>query len=123
MGLIAEFRARARHVIGPVLGFCAAGYFAYHVVHGDRGLIAWIDLQRKVEAMRAALARIEAERQTLENRVQLLHPQSLDPDLLEERARVMLNYGYPDDIVILDPRKRAGGHEPERGGGQNDQPR
>ncbi len=122
MGLIAEFRARARHVIGPVLGFCAAGYFAYHVVHGDRGLIAWVELQRKVEAMRAALTRIEAERQTLENRVQLLHPHSLDPDMLEERARAMLNYGYPDDIVILHARKRAG-DEPGKRGGQNDQPR
>jgi cell division protein FtsB len=122
MGLIAEFRARARHVIGPVLGFCAAGYFAYHVVHGDRGLIAWVDLQRKVEAMRAALARIEAQRRTLENRVQLLHPQSLDPDMLEERARAMLNYGYPDDIVILHARPRAG-DEPGKRGGQNDQPR
>jgi len=122
MGLIAEFRARARHVIGPVLGFCAAGYFAYHVVHGDRGLIAWVELQRKVDAMRDALTRIEAQRQTLENRVQLLHPHSLDPDMLEERARAMLNYGYPDDIVILHARKRAG-DEPEKGGGQNGQPR
>jgi cell division protein FtsB len=111
-------------VVGPVLGLCAAGYFAYHVMHGERGLIAWIELQRKVEAVEASLARVAAERRTLENRVQLLHPQSLDPDMLEERARVMLNYGHPDDIVILLDRRR-GNAKPGEGerGGQNDQPR
>ena len=31
--------------------------------------------------------------------------QSLDPDMLEERARIMLNYGHIDDIVALDQKK------------------
>ena len=30
-----------------------------------------------------------------------ISPGSLDPDMLEERARLMLNYGFPDDTVIL----------------------
>ncbi|KKL88130.1 hypothetical protein LCGC14_1927810, partial [marine sediment metagenome] len=41
MGLIAELRGRARHIVGPVLVVCITGYFAYHVIQGDRGLIAW----------------------------------------------------------------------------------
>ena len=31
----------------------------------------------------------------------LLRPTSVDPDLLEERARTVLNLGQPDELVIL----------------------
>jgi cell division protein FtsB len=31
----------------------------------------------------------------------LLRPESLDPDMLEERARVLLNLAHPNDIVIM----------------------
>ena len=106
MGLLQEIRARARHVVGPVLGVCAVGYFAYHVVHGDRGLIAWWNINQRVEAAKSVLAQTRAERETLENRVYLMNPGSLDPDMLEERARLMLNYGYSNDIVILEGKRR-----------------
>ncbi len=106
MGLMQEIRARARYVIGPVLGICAVGYFAFHVVHGDRGLIAWWNVKQRVATAKQALVVSQAERQALENRVRLLEPGSLDPDMLEERARLMLNYGYADDIIILEDQKR-----------------
>lgn len=101
MSLVSEFRVRARHVVGPTLGLCAAAYFAYHAVNGDRGLIAWVELQKRIEAARGVAAEVAAKREALEHRVRLLHPGSIDPDLLEERVRRMLNYGYPDEIVIL----------------------
>ncbi|MGH6660016.1 MAG: FtsB family cell division protein [Rhodospirillales bacterium] len=106
MGLLQEIRARARHVVGPVLGVCAVGYFAYHVVHGDRGLIAWWNIKQRVDAAKSVLAQTRAEREILENRVHLMNPGSLDPDMLEERARLMLNYGYSNDIVILEGKRR-----------------
>jgi cell division protein FtsB len=101
MRLMAEIRSRARHVIGPVIGICAVGYFAYHLFHGDRGLIAWWQLSQRVENAREVLDAVQTERKALENRVTLLHPQSLDPDMLDERARIMLNYGKPGEIVIF----------------------
>ena len=106
MGLFQEMRARARYVIGPVLGVCAVGYFAFHVVHGDRGLIAWWDIKQRVAAAKQTLAAARAERETLERRVRLMNPGRLDIDMLEERARLMLNYGHADDIIILDPKRR-----------------
>lgn len=106
MGLIQEFRARARFVIGPVLGVCAVGYFSFHVVQGDRGLLAWWKIKQRVEIAKQSLAVSQAQRQTMERRVRLLEPGSLDPDMLEERARLMLNYGHVDDIVILEGNKR-----------------
>ena len=106
MGLLQEFRDRARYVVGPVLGVCAIVYFAYHGVHGDRGLIAWWKIKQRVAAAKLALAQSENERDRLEKRVRLLNPGSLDPDMLEERARVMLNYGHTDDLVILEDKRR-----------------
>jgi len=106
MGLLHEIRARARYVVGPVLGVCAVGYFAYHVVHGDRGLIAWWNIKQRVEAAKTVLAQTRGEREILEHRVQLMNPGSIDPDMLEERARLMLNYGHSDDIVVLEGKRR-----------------
>ncbi len=106
MGLLHEIRARARYVVGPVLGVCVVGYFAYHVVHGDRGLIQWWNIKQRVQAARAVLGETRDQREILEHRVRLMEPGSLDPDLLEERARLMLNYGHPDDIVVLEGKRR-----------------
>ena len=101
MGVIAEFRARAGSVVLPVLGFCVVGYFAYHAVQGDRGLIAWRQLTHRVNEARAFLAETSIERRALERRVGLLSPRSLDRDMLDERARFMLNYGYADEVIIF----------------------
>ena len=99
-----EFRARAHHVIGPFIGISFVVYFGYHVLHGDRGLIALRHLTQTVESTKLAHAQISKTRTALAQRVRLLYPDSLDPDMLEERARVMLNYGYADDVVVkLDP--------------------
>ena len=101
MGLIAEFRARARNVVGPAIGLCVVGYFAYHVVHGDRGLIAWRALEQRVASARTELARVRSERNALEHRVLLLNPGSLERDMLDEWSRRILNYGHPNEIVIF----------------------
>lgn len=37
----------------------------------------------------------------LERKVLKLRPESLDPDLLEERVRLVLGYTYPDEITVV----------------------
>ncbi len=109
MGVIAEFRARAGSVVLPVIGFCVVGYFAYHAVQGDRGLIAWRQFTLRVNEARADLAESSMERRILERRVGLLSPRSLDRDMLDERARFMLNYGYADEVIIFVEKPREPG--------------
>jgi cell division protein FtsB len=106
MSFFKEIRRRARYVIGPVLGISAVTYFGFHAVQGDRGLMAWWKLRQHIEVARISLKEITKERYAFERRVRLLHPESLDPDMLEERARIMLNYGHIDDIVALDQKGR-----------------
>ena len=98
-----SLRRRIRRVSVSFLGVSATFYFVFHVFHGDRGLIAWAQLRQQVVEVEATAKAMAAERQYLENTVRLLHPESLDPDMLDERARLMLNFGHPDELVILDP--------------------
>lgn len=107
MAVLRELRAKARHIAPPVVGFCLVGYFAYHAVQGERGLLAWLRLKQELAQASASEARLAAERARLERRVNLLRPDRLDPDLLDERAHALLNYGRSDEFVILLPEGRA----------------
>jgi cell division protein FtsB len=97
-----ELKRRALDVVGPVLGFCTVGYFAYHSIEGDRGLFALIRLSEQIQEARVHLDELSAERKALERRVSNLRPDHLDPDMLDERARLILNLARPDEIIILD---------------------
>ena len=101
------FMRGARQTIGPVIGVSVVAYFAYHTVHGDRGLVALTHLQSEVARAQATLDQVKEEREEMERRASLLRPDNLDPDLLEERARAVLNLSHPDDLVILMPRRAA----------------
>ena len=103
MDVLREIRRRARQIVLPVLGTCIVVYFVYHTIQGDRGLRAYVNLSREVDEAASTLAALNAERDNLERRVRLLRPDSLDRDLLEERARAMLNAVHTDDVVILLP--------------------
>lgn len=96
-----QLRRHIRRAVLPFTGALALAYFAYHTVNGDRGLVAWWQLRHEMARAETELARLEAQRQALEHRVALLGGDGLDLDMLDERARLMLGYGRPDEIVIL----------------------
>ncbi|MBK8175901.1 MAG: septum formation initiator family protein [Rhodospirillales bacterium] len=100
--MLGELRIRARHVLFPAFGVAAVLYFAYHGINGDRGVLALRAKQQEVAAARAEYDAIKEEREALERRAKLLNPGSLDPDMLDEEARRLLNYGLPDETVIID---------------------
>lgn len=100
MALLDDIKRRARKAAGPLAGAAAVAYFAFHVVQGDRGLIAWWHLRQEISKAQSELQVASAERAELEHRVSLLRPESLDPDMLEERSRLMLNVGRPNERII-----------------------
>src|SRR5687768_17399739 len=101
MAILQELGRRAPGILPPVLGALAFSYFAYHAVEGDRGLRSWMKLRQEIAAARTSEAELSAERAMLEHRVTLLRPESLDRDMLEERARAVLNLAHPDERVIF----------------------
>jgi cell division protein FtsB len=96
-------RRRAQLVLGPILGIALTGYFAYHLVEGDRGFKAWLRLNQEVRAASANLEVLRVQRAALDLKVSNSRPDHVDPDLLDERIRATLNLVAPDDIVIMQP--------------------
>lgn len=94
---------RPRQILAPVIFATVFGYFGYHLVNGDRGLLAMVHLQRENRIADQNLAEAEATRKIWELRVSELRNQSLDPDMLDERARILLNYAGKDDVIIFTP--------------------
>lgn len=82
-------------------------YFGYHALHGERGLLAWMDKSRDLEAARQELARVEAERAALEREVRAFAEDRIDRDLLEEELR-KLGYVRRDEVIILRPAEPPG---------------
>ena len=81
---------RPRQILVPIIFAMMFGYFGYHLVNGDRGLLAMAHLQRETMIADQNLAEAETTRKIWERRVAALRNQSLDPDMLDERARVMV---------------------------------
>ena len=97
---------RRRRAILTALGlylFAALfiGYFAVNAVTGRHGLRAQQDLDVQMASMQKELGELKAERAGLERRVALLRSDRIDPDMLEERARVLIGYVDPRDLVLL----------------------
>lgn len=107
MGIVHELKVRAGQIAGPVIGMTVVVYFTYHAVQGDRGLIALGKLRQDVDQLQAQVLDARAERMEMERKVYALRSDSLDPDLLEERARQMLGYGYADELVVITQPQRA----------------
>jgi cell division protein FtsB len=101
MAIVAEIRRRARRIAGPVAAVSLAAYFSYHLVEGDRGLLAWRHNADELRIAQTQLAAVAAEQTALEHRVGLLRPSHLDRDLLDERARAVLNLAAKDEKVIF----------------------
>lgn len=94
---------RPRQILVPILFAMMFGYFGYHLVNGDRGLLAMAHLQRETMIADQNLAEAETTRKIWERRVAALRNQSLDPDMLDERARVLLNFSRKEDIIVFTP--------------------
>jgi cell division protein FtsB len=81
------------------------GYFYVHAHTGNHGLMAKQDLDLHTATLIGELERLKAERALWERRVALLKSDSLDPDMLDERARAILNYTHPNDATLILKRK------------------
>ncbi|AWU95099.1 septum formation initiator family protein [Azospirillum ramasamyi] len=98
----------------PALCACVVAYFAYYAIHGDRGLVAMKQIQGEIAQAEEVLTQLRTEREEMERRAQLLRSDGLDPDMLEERARLMLNFSNPRDVIVKLPKLV----EPEGGAAQ-----
>src|SRR5262249_16841300 len=111
-------RKRFRTVLNALALYTIAalviGYFGVNAHSGNRGLRAKQDLDLQIAELSAELDALKAERANWEPRVSLLKPESIDPDMLDERPRVLLNYPDPSALPLrlkqpCPPRPAGGG--------------
>ncbi len=77
------------------------GYFGVNAYTGNRGLNAKQDLDHQFAELSCELARLKHERAEWQRRVALLKSESIDPDMLDERARAVLNYLEPRELTLI----------------------
>jgi cell division protein FtsB len=77
------------------------GYFGVNAFSGNRGLKAQQDIDRQMAVLGADLDRLKLERAQWQRRIALLKSDALDPDMLDERARALLDYVDPDDLTMM----------------------
>ena len=94
------FKRRAKGAIAPLLFLALVGYFAWNATHGDHGLIAYAQRQQLLKQAQDDLAQVQAEKTEWRSRVTALGADHLDADMLDERARAMLNLSDPGDIIV-----------------------
>ena len=71
-----------------------------YAIFGGNGLLAWGGYGRQLHDSQAELNVVLAERARIANKVKLLDPRHVDPDLADEMIRRELNVGHPDEVVV-----------------------
>ena len=76
-------------------------YFVFHVLYGNRGILAYFKLHTKIDHAVQELDIVRAERLELEHKVNSLKTESLDRDLLDEEARRGLGLADAKEKVFV----------------------
>ena len=84
-----------------VLAAAFIGYFGVNAYTGNHGIRAKQTLDQRIADLTQELDATRAERERWEHRVSLLRSDRIDPDLLEERARQLLDFADPRDVTTL----------------------
>jgi cell division protein FtsB len=77
------------------------GYFGVNAYTGKNGINARQELEQQIADLASELARVRAERVWWQHRVALLKNDRIDPDMLDERARELLNYLDPHELTVM----------------------
>ena len=75
-------------------------YFICHSFVGNRGLLNLPLLNKEIEQKKVLLDDYNAQKEYLENRVNLLYDQNLNKDILDELARDYFGLIEEDEICI-----------------------
>ena len=101
MKRLLEQRYLVRKNLVTLIGMGLFMYFSYHLVQGERSYIRYISLNQSITGLAQESTEMQKKRQDLENKVAMMRPGSINRDLLEERARVVLGLRREGEKDIL----------------------
>jgi len=102
-------RKRLRSVLTTlglyVMAALLIGYFGVNAYSGNHGLKAKEDIDRQIAELSSELKGLKQQRAQWERRVALLRADKLDPDMLDQQARGLLDYADPRELTLMSPRR------------------
>jgi cell division protein FtsB len=82
-----------------LLGFQA--YLGYSAISGQFGIAGRDEILGDIEVLQDRSAALQAEIDAYRHRVSLMNPRHIDPDIVIERARALLNMAHADDVLVM----------------------
>jgi cell division protein FtsB len=86
-------------VFGLVL-IALMAYLTFAAIQGEHGLFRLFQIEAQEKKLVAELDALRAEREALATRTRQLSTHSLDLEMLDERARLVLGLARPDEIIV-----------------------
>ncbi|UJW86137.1 FtsB family cell division protein [Devosia sp. SL43] len=82
-----------------LLGF--QGYLGFSAIGGQFGIENRTQIMLDIDQLKGKSAALQAEIDAYRHRATLMDTRRLDPDIVTERARAMLNMANADDVIVM----------------------
>lgn len=82
-----------------LIGFQA--YLGYSAISGQFGIASRDEILAEIEVLEDRSSALQAEIDAYRHRVSLMDPRHIDPDLVVERARALLNMANAEDMLVM----------------------
>ena len=100
MNTVPTKREMVREKLGNALALFVLIVIGLLALVGPNGFLAWRENAAQLQAHQARIAVLEEERAVLANRVELLDPNNVDPDLGSELVRETLGVAHKDEVIV-----------------------
>ena len=100
MGNRGSIRLASERLTQGLALFCLLAMGGWALI-GPSGLMAWSENSRMLSDRQKELQLLSTQRDELKNRVALLDPNHVDPDIAGQLLRAQLNVVHPDEMVML----------------------
>jgi cell division protein FtsB len=89
-----------RRALLPAVVLIVMAFFGGYAVLGPNGVLAYGQYKRQLAVKQAQYAQLDKQRSVLKNRVELLDPKHVDPDMADELTRKQLGVVAPDEVIL-----------------------
>ncbi|MGN6619557.1 MAG: FtsB family cell division protein [Sphingomonas sp.] len=100
MASASTFRILLRRTWLPALALIVMAFFGGYAVLGPNGVLAYGQYKHQLVVRQAQYQALDKQRAVLKNRVALLDPKHVDPDMADELVRKQLGVANPDEVIV-----------------------
>ncbi len=100
MAQLAKLRQLFGSALWPAMAMLLLLVFMAYAIFGPSGILAWGDYSRQLQQRKAELSELKKHEAAISNRVKLLDPSKVDPDMADELVRKELGVTHPDEVVL-----------------------